>query len=105
VAARATVAAAVAVLFALVAVNPDALIARTVLSRQDGPYPVDYFYLSHLSADAIDELAQIPNVNGNCLSYLALPDLQEPDPWYAFNLSRQHARVVMALPAHNAGCV
>ena len=38
---RATVAAAVGVLFALVAVNPEALMARTVLERYDGPYPVD----------------------------------------------------------------
>ena len=93
---RATAAAAVAVLFALVAVNPDALIARTVLARHGGPYPVDYWYLRTLSADAIDELERIPDLDRTCREHVDLPDLDEPDPWYALNVSREHARAVLA---------
>ena len=82
---RATVAAGVLVLFTLVAINPDALIARTLLARQDGPYPVDYRYLTGLSADAIPEIAR---ATGACGS----PTLRAADdPWYAFNLSRHRA--------------
>jgi hypothetical protein len=90
---RAVAAAAVAVLLGLVAVNPDAVIARTVLSRIDGPYAVDYGYLSTLSADAIDVLSDTSMGTRNC------PwrpfDPSDVDPWYAYNLSRAHARDIM----------
>lgn len=81
---RATMAAGVLVLFTLVAINPDALMARTLLARLDGPYPVDYGYLRQLSADAAFEIAKIQP--GTCSPG------PTSDPWYAFNLSRHHAR-------------
>jgi Domain of unknown function (DUF4153) len=81
---RATAAAGVLVLFTLVAINPDALMARTLLSRLDGPYPVDYLYLSGLSADAAAELAKASE--GRCTQ------ASIDDPWYAFNLSRYLVR-------------
>ena len=90
---RAVAAAAVAVLLGLVAVNPDAVIARTVLSRVDGPYPVDYAYLRTLSADAIDVLRGTSLETQNCPWR---PVDLEPDPWYAYNYGRSHARGVLA---------
>jgi Domain of unknown function (DUF4173) len=90
---RTVVAAAVAVLIGLVAVNPDAVIARTVLSRIDGPYPVDYAYLSTLSPDAVDVLAPTSLVTRNCPWHPI--DLSTPDPWYAYNYARAHARDVL----------
>ena len=50
------VAAAVAVLIALAAVNPEALMARTHIGRLDPGYPVDTEFLATLSTDAVDEI-------------------------------------------------
>jgi hypothetical protein len=99
---RAVAAAAVAVLLGLVAVNPDAVIARTVLSRLDGPYPVDYAYLSTLSTDAVDVLRDTSLETRNCPWR---PVDLTPDPWYAYNYSRAHARDVMRqLPKRSPTC-
>jgi hypothetical protein len=94
---RSTAAVAVAVLFALVAVNPEALMARThVDARLDGRYPVDVAYVQELSADAVDEMLYLPDgVRGCALAALAR-ELQNPDPWYQLNLAREHARDVLA---------
>jgi len=99
---RAVTAAAVAVLLGLVAVNPEAVIARTVLSRLEGPYPVDYAYLSTLSTDAIDVLRDTSLETRNCPWR---PVDFTPDPWYAYNYSRAHARDVMRqLPKRSPTC-
>ena len=50
------IAAAYAVLIALTALNPDALIARVNLSRIAAGKSCDAAYIAHLSADASDEL-------------------------------------------------
>jgi hypothetical protein len=91
---RASMAAGVLVLFALVAVNPDALMAHTVLSRHSGPYPVDIDYLQSLSADATPEIAKYPDIAWCALKPLSV-ELRQPDPWYAFNTSRLNARHVL----------
>jgi hypothetical protein len=94
---RAVAAAAVAVLFALIAVNPEALMARTVLARLGGPFPVDQAYLRGLSADALDELVRVPDARlRGCLLVPLAQRLREPDPWYAGNLARQRARAYLA---------
>jgi hypothetical protein len=99
---RAVTAAAIAVLLGLVAVNPEAVIARTVLSRLDGPYPVDYAYLTTLSPDAIDVLRDTSLETRNCPWR---PVDLTPDPWYAYNYSRAHARDVMRqLPKRSPTC-
>jgi hypothetical protein len=89
---RPILAAAVGVLLALAAINPDALMARTVLERLQSPYGVDYGYLSALSADAVDELSRAPEPQRSCLLAALADTLDEPDPWYALNLGREHAR-------------
>src|SRR5690606_14328986 len=93
---RATLAAGVLVLFALAAINPDALMARTLLARLDGPYPVDYQYLSGLSVDAAPEIAKVadracrlehgPDRGAVVLGGLLVVPSVEHDPWYAANL-------------------
>ncbi len=95
---RATVAAAVGVLLGLAAINPEALMARTHIDRLDRQYPLDHAFLASLSADAIDELAALGDRGGWCRDVDAglVADLREPDPWYGWNLGREHARAVLA---------
>jgi hypothetical protein len=94
---RSTAAAAVAVLFALVAVNPEAMMARTTLDRLDGPYPVDFRYIAGLSADAIDEIMRVGPELRECALHELRDELAEPDPWYELNAAREHARAWLAV--------
>jgi hypothetical protein len=93
---RATAAAAVGVLFALVAANPEAVMARTLLARYDGPYAVDFTYLRGLSADAVDEIVRLPPRVSACALGDVRRNLEQPDPWYRVNLARHHARTTLA---------
>jgi hypothetical protein len=93
---RATVAAGVGLLIALTAINPEALMARTLLSRLDGPYPVDRYYVALLSADAVEEIDRVPEPERSCLLARLADDLQRPDPWYAWNPARDRARELLA---------
>jgi hypothetical protein len=100
---RATLAVGVVVLFTLVAINPDAVMARTLLARLDGPYPVDYRYLSGLSTDAAPEIGKVadhacrleygPDRGAVVLGGLLVVPSPEDEPWYAANLSRYRAYV------------
>jgi hypothetical protein len=92
---RTTVAAAVVVLFGLVAVNPEGLMARTVLDRLGGPYPVDLGFVRGLSADAADEIQHLPVGYRDCALMKMRIALNQPDPWYRLNLARQHARTAI----------
>ncbi len=94
---RAIVASAAATLFALVAVNPDALIARTTLARLETSYAVDYEFLDTLSADAVHEILRLSGAaERNCALEKLSRDLQAPDPWYAYNVAREQARAALA---------
>ena len=79
---RTTAAAAVVVLFGLVAVNPESLMARTVLDRLGGPYPVDLGFVRGLSADAVDEIQRLPVGYRDCALMKLRITLEQPDPWY-----------------------
>jgi hypothetical protein len=98
---RAVVGAAVVVLLAVVAVNPDALMARTHAQRTTQNYPLDYYFLGSLSADAAGELAKLPS--GCPLESLAA-DLREREPWYRFNLARERARTLVARERVSGRC-
>jgi hypothetical protein len=87
---RAVVGAAVVVLLAVVAVNPDALMARTHAHRLAQNYPLDYDFLSSLSADAADEIAKLPPEYRRCVRVTAA----RHEPWYRFNLGEHAARAV-----------
>jgi hypothetical protein len=93
---RTTAALAAGVLFALVAVNPEALMARTHLERLDGPYGVDFRFISGLSADAVDEILRLPPGIRDCGLAQIRDELEESDPWFRVNLAREHARNVLA---------
>jgi hypothetical protein len=94
---RATAAVGVGVLLALVAINPEALMARTTIdARLENDQAVDVTFLRGLSADAVDELLRLPPAQRACALRPLRQDLYEPDPWYEFNAARQHARAVLA---------
>ncbi len=93
---RAALAAGVLVLFTLVAVNPEALMARTLLARYGGPYPVDVRYLEGLSTDAAAEIATVPRIARCVLLDRQVQAQADDEPWYAFNLSRHRARAWLA---------
>ncbi|MBX6752286.1 MAG: DUF4173 domain-containing protein [Micromonosporaceae bacterium] len=95
---RATAAVAVGVLLALVAINPEAVMARTTIdARLEHGRAVDISFLDGLSADAIDELLRLPGGQQRaCALKWLRDDLAEPDPWYELNAARQHARAVLA---------
>jgi hypothetical protein len=104
---RATVAVGVGLVLALAAVNPEALMARTLLARLDSPYQIDRYYIASLSADAIEAIDRVPEPERSCLLAHLAHELERPDPWYALNLARERARALIArrsVPAM-AGCV
>jgi hypothetical protein len=102
---RASLAAALAVLCGLMAMDPDALMARTLLSRTEHGYAVDNRYLESLSADAVPVLDTLSEPYRSCLLALIAEDLAKPDPWYAYNLSRARARAILAArPIHPGAC-
>jgi hypothetical protein len=93
---RAVVASAVAVLIALAAVNPEAQMARTHIDRLTTDYPLDTYFLAHLSADAVDAIDRLPEPDRSCLLGVLVEDLAQPGPWYRWNHARAHARDIIA---------
>jgi hypothetical protein len=93
-----------AVLAALNAVNPDALIARVNTDRSFVNGNLDASYLARLSEDAApvlaDRLSRLP-ADAQCTVGNALLAFDKDEGWRAWNLSRARARVVahqIALP-------
>jgi hypothetical protein len=99
---RAAVAAAVLVLLAVVAVNPDALMARTHAHRTTQNYPLDYDFLESLSADAAAEIAKLRG--RDCPLAALAADLDRGDPWYRFNVARARARSLLERERANGRC-
>ncbi|WP_309227248.1 DUF4153 domain-containing protein [Micromonospora thermarum] len=89
---RATVALAVVMLLGLAVLNPEDYAAGRNIARYQATGKIDAWYLRALSADATPALAKLPDPVRRCtLSWIA-DDLDEPDPWYAWNLGRVRAR-------------
>ncbi|MFG3423122.1 DUF4153 domain-containing protein [Micromonospora sp. NPDC049460] len=89
---RLTVALAVAMLLSLAVLNPEDYAARRNIARYEQTGKIDAWYLRALSADATPALSGLPDPVRRCtLSWIA-GDLEEPDPWYAWNLGRVRAR-------------
>jgi uncharacterized protein DUF4153 len=94
---RAVAAAGVGVLLALVAVNPEALMARTALARYQTVYPADLWFVRSLSVDALDGLQRLPaGRDRDCVLATFRADIRQADPWYGWNLSRARARDALA---------
>ena len=89
---RAALAAGVAVLLGLAALNPDAYVARTVIGRFHYDGHLDAAYLSTLSADAVPEINTLPDIDRTCILALTVRDLIRRDPWYGWNAGREAAR-------------
>jgi hypothetical protein len=89
---RLTVALAVVLLLSLAVLNPEDYAARRNITRYQQTGKIDAWYLRALSADAVPALADLPDPVRRCtLSWIA-DDLDQPDPWYAWNLGRARAR-------------
>ncbi|WP_262286540.1 DUF4153 domain-containing protein [Micromonospora sp. MA102] len=87
-----TVALAVAMLLGLAVLNPEDYAAKRNILRYEQTGKIDAWYLRALSADATPALTRLPDRVRRCtLSWIA-DDLEEPDPWYAWNLGRHRAR-------------
>ncbi|MFV2111197.1 DUF4153 domain-containing protein [Micromonospora sp. LOL_025] len=90
-----TVALAVVMLLGLAVLNPEDYAARRNIARYEQTGKIDAWYLRALSADATPALAGLPDPVRRCtLSWIA-DDLDEPDPWYAWNLGRVRARAAL----------
>ncbi|MGR6317431.1 DUF4173 domain-containing protein [Micromonospora soli] len=87
-----TVALAVVMLLGLAVLNPEDYAAHRNIARYQQSGKIDAWYLRALSADATPALTQLPDPVRRCtLSWIA-EDLDESDPWYAWNLGRYRAR-------------
>ncbi|WDZ86246.1 DUF4153 domain-containing protein [Micromonospora cathayae] len=89
---RGTVALAVTMLLSLAVLNPEGYAAGRNIDRYRETGKIDAWYLRALSADATPALTGLPDPVRRCtLSWIA-DELDEPDPWYAWNLGRLRAR-------------
>jgi hypothetical protein len=86
----------VVMLLSLAVMNPEAYAARRNIERFHEVGKIDPWYLRALSADATPVLATLPEDLRQCTLQWILRKLAEDDPWYAWNLGRQRARVVLA---------
>jgi hypothetical protein len=81
-------------LLGLALVNPDLYIAQHNIARADAPVGIDWEYLSELSTDAYPALVRLPDEQFECATRYS-GELGNDD-WLEWNLSREHARDLMA---------
>ncbi|WP_130509936.1 DUF4153 domain-containing protein [Krasilnikovia cinnamomea] len=94
---RVAVGAGVFALLALVAVNPDGLIADRNVDRFVRTHKIDTWYLSTLSPDAVPALDRLPQPERDCaLGPIALGLNADPDDWRGANYGRSRARDLLA---------
>ena len=75
----------------VVALNPDAYIARTVIARYHHDGHLDAAYLSVLSADAVPEIERLPEPYRSCVLAGLTGRPSTVDGWYAVNAGRRAA--------------
>jgi two-component system sensor histidine kinase BaeS len=83
----------VGLLLGLAAINPDAWIARHNLERYEETGKVDWYYLQGLSADAVPELATLPDDVVECA--LVGHGTGEGGDWLEWNLGRSRAEPLL----------
>jgi hypothetical protein len=94
--ARITIGGTAVALVVFTLANPDGLIAERNIERWRDTGRLDITYLQKLSADAAPALAELPPaLRRRALAPLAVR-LGEGEPWSSFNLSREHARRLLA---------
>jgi hypothetical protein len=104
---RAALAAAVAALFALAMLNPDAFIAQQNVARFLETGRIDTNYLSTLSADAVPALQALPEPYRSCALASITNKLADarPEAWFDWNLGRRTAQAQLhARPAVPISC-
>jgi hypothetical protein len=110
---RAIVASFALMLLALAAINPERYIAQQNINRfeakrADPAYlkQFDLGYLQFLTTDAINELMQLEEPYKSCALLRIKQQLDDmPEQWYSYNVSRAHARNVIAnYRVDEAGC-
>jgi hypothetical protein len=90
--ARLAVLGSAAGLVAFSASSPDGRIAERNVERWRSTGELDVSYVQGLSADAVPELAKLPERVRETVLEPYRVRLREGDPWYARNLSRSRAR-------------
>src|SRR5262249_11963033 len=85
----------VASVLGLVVVNPDAVIARTIIGRDRTDGHLDAFYLSQLSADAIPEIDRLPEPLRSCVLRAMDDSPSTVDGWSAYNHGRASGRSIL----------
>jgi hypothetical protein len=103
----ATVAAVVVAVLTLVAIDPDAYIADTVIARYRHDWHLDAGYLSVLSADAVPAIDRLPEPYRSCVLAGMADRPSTVDRWYAVNAGRAAARRILAarpVPAGTEPC-
>ncbi|HEV8559676.1 MAG TPA: DUF4173 domain-containing protein [Actinophytocola sp.] len=89
---RAIVGSALATLLGLAVVNPEAYVAGHDVTRYADTGTIDAGYLATLSADAVPDLARLPDPVRSCVLTALRERLSGPDPWSGWNLGRATAR-------------
>ncbi|WP_433205371.1 DUF4153 domain-containing protein [Dactylosporangium sp. CS-047395] len=90
-----TVGLAVVMLLTLAVLNPEDYAARRNIARYQETGKIDAWYLRALSSDATPALSTLPDSVRRCTLSWIVDDLDEPDPWYGWNLGRENARAAL----------
>ncbi|WP_067437832.1 DUF4153 domain-containing protein [Nocardioides jensenii] len=85
---RAALLSGATLLVGLAAINPDAWIAQQNIDRYEQTGKADWFYLRHLSDDAVPALATLPDDVAECA---LVGRSAGDDDWLEFNLGRHRA--------------
>jgi len=86
---------AVTAVLALVAVNPDAVVARTVIHRYQQDGHLDGRYLSRLSDDAVPAIDRLPEPARSCVLNAMWTGQSTVDTWSSGNAGRDAARALL----------
>jgi hypothetical protein len=89
---RAIVGSALATLLGLAVVNPESYVAGHNVTRYADTGTIDAGYLATLSADAVPDLARLPDPVRSCVLTALRERLPGADSWSAWNLGRTTAR-------------
>jgi hypothetical protein len=98
---RAALAAAVVGMLGLAVLNPDRFIAARNVDRYQQTGRIDLDYLSELSADAVPEMARLPEPLRSCVLWRTTV---EADDWRTVNIARSQARPIIKAGADERGC-
>ena len=93
---RLTLATGAAVLLGLVILNPDRLVAQTVIGRWEKDGHLDAPYLASLSPDALPALKALPDPKRSCIAGVIVRNhLRDRDAWNEWNHARAGGRKVV----------